>query len=170
VRRMGLLGVGVAGILAVAGCASSMNSSGAKSSGSAVVTSRNIAGVGTALVDASGRTLYFADQENGGAIHCMGPCLQFWMPLTVPNGSTPTAAQGVSGNLTTVHRPDGSSQVAFDGKPLYLFVQDSGPGKASGNGFNDSFSGVSFNWHAATTSGSAGSTTPSPSRGNGYGY
>ena len=77
---------------------------------------RDIQGVGSALVDAEGRTLYFADQENNGAIRCVNDCVTFWLPLTVPSGATPTAGTGVGGALATVARPDG--QLVSRGDPV----------------------------------------------------
>jgi len=41
---------------------------------------------------------------------------------------------------TIVSRTDGTQQWAYDGKPLYTFVQDKAPGEIKGNGFNN-------NWH-----------------------
>jgi predicted lipoprotein with Yx(FWY)xxD motif len=102
-------------------------------------------------------------------------CLQFWHPLTVSNGAAPTAGAGVGGMLTTIRRPDGSSQVTYDGKPLYSFLRDGGVGQAGGNGFKDSFGGVDFLWHAAAVSGSAppgsgSAPAPADTGGTGYGY
>jgi predicted lipoprotein with Yx(FWY)xxD motif len=39
--------------------------------------------------------------------------------------------------LTLVARKDGPKQWAFDGKPLYTFVQDKKPGQVKGDGFNN---------------------------------
>jgi len=61
-------------------------------------------------------------------------------------------------------RPDGKTQVTFDGKPLYRFAEDSSPKNVSGNGAKDSFGGKSFTWHVA----SPGKTSVS-SGGGGYG-
>src|SRR5262249_23083747 len=146
-----MLGTGtVAVAVAIAGCGSNSGSNGtgtsAGASGSATVSARNVAGVGMALVNGSGDTLYFADQESGGSIHCVNACLQFWTPLTVDSGAMPTAANGVSGALATVNRPDGMKQVTYNGKPLYTFSLDTAAGQAKGNGFTDAFSGIQFHW------------------------
>ena len=79
-----------------------------------------------------------------------------------------TAGSGVTGTLGTITRPDGSTQAAYDGHPLYTYAGDSAPGQAKGNGLNVS-GGV---WHEVTVSGGAApaaSTTPSAG-GGGYGY
>ena len=77
-----------------------------------------------------------------------------------------TAGSGVTGTLGTITRPDGSTQAAYDGHPLYTYAGDSAPGQAKGNGLNVS-GGV---WHEVTVSGGAApASSPSASSG-GYGY
>jgi predicted lipoprotein with Yx(FWY)xxD motif len=118
-----------------------------------------VPGVGSSLVNSSGRTLYFAEAETSGTIQCIDQCVRFWIPLTVPAGSSPTKDTSVTGTITLINRPDGQQQVAYDGKPLYTFTQDTGPGQATGNGFTDGFNGTTFVWHAATVSGAVVSPT-----------
>ena len=165
-----MLGVGgVAITLAASGCASGSNSAGTSAAtGSSAVSERNVAGVGAALVDGDGKTLYFSDQESADTVHCVDACLQFWTPLTVASGVSPTAGTGVTGMLSTTSRPDGHTQVTYGGKPLYTFSLDGSVGQAKGNGFRDAFGGTQFTWHAAVVSGTA--SAPSSSGGNGYGY
>lgn len=173
---MGVGGAGVAlAVLAACGGGSGGTGAGGNGANSATVSAQNIAGVGSTLVNSDGKTLYFADEETGGQIKCVSDCLKFWQPLTLPSGTNPTAGTGVAGTLAMVSRPDGSSQVTYDGKPLYAFTQE-GAGKASGNGFKDSFGGVNFEWHAAAVSGAAPAgptgapTATDTGGGTGYGY
>lgn len=166
-RWKNALGVGaMVATLTAAGCSGTKAST---SDGSATVAARDIAGVGRTLTNSAGNTLYFADQESDGSIHCLDACVRFWTPLTISNGAKPTAATDVTGTLATVSRPDGSTQVTYGGKPLYTFTMDTGAGKAAGNGFKDSFDGTNFVWHAAVVSGSASSGQDSGGDG-GYGY
>ena len=131
-----------------------------------VVRTQDHSELGRILVDASGKTLYFADQEAGGMIKCTGSCLSFWMPAT---GST-ADAKSVTG-LGTMKRSDtGADQLTFQGKPLYTFKLDTGSGQAKGNNVSDAFSGASFSWHAATTTAPASSPSTSSGGGGGYGY
>jgi predicted lipoprotein with Yx(FWY)xxD motif len=170
------VGVAAAGLalggLTLAGCGTSGGTSNGAGSGAggngATVSTANVRGVGNALVDSAGHTLYFADQESGGTIRCVDSCLQFWIPLTVSGNAKPTAGDGVGATLSTLKRPDGSMQVTFGGKPLYTFVEDGGAGKSAGNGFKDSFGGTDFQWHAATTTGAAPMSSTAPG-GGGYG-
>jgi predicted lipoprotein with Yx(FWY)xxD motif len=157
-----------AGVLA--GCASGSSSASAASNGAGgtqpggagiTISSRQVSGVGTVLTDQSGKTLYTPEQEANGTIKCTGSCLSFWFPLTASNGGTPHAGGTLTGKLGSIQRPDGTSQVTYNGVPLYTFKLDSGPGQAHGNDFTDSFGGQSFVWHAATASGTAPAPAPS---------
>ena len=172
---VGAVAVGLG--LALAGCGSGANGTGSSGSGTSgasggsTVSTHDVAGVGTVLTGADGKTLYFTDQEAGGQIKCTDACMSFWMPVTVTGGTTPTAGTGVTGTLATLSRPDGSVQVTYDGKPLYTFAQDSGPGDAKGNGFKDTFNGTDLVWHATAPSGTAaGGAAPTNTGGPGYGY
>ena len=168
-----LIGIGAAaGAIALAGCDSGTgDAASAPGPGNApgTVSVRPVDNVGTTLVNSDGNTLYFADQENNGSIRCLDACTRFWMPLAVPAGAELTAGAGVSGTLATVTRPDGTVQATYDGKPLYTFAEDSGPGHAEGNGLTDTFDGTEFLWHAAVVSGSAATTTGTSGT-NDYGY
>lgn len=165
-KTLGSIGA-VLGALALAGC-STDNATSVPTVGkqATTVSARDIAGVGTILVTSAGDTLYFADQDSTGSIHCLDACICIWTPLTVATGQAATAGIGVGGRLATVTRPDGPAQITYDGKPLYTFAQDGGPGHANGNGVTDSFNHTQFLWHAATVSGSAAPTTAGT---NGYG-
>jgi predicted lipoprotein with Yx(FWY)xxD motif len=161
------------GGLAVAACSSSTTSAAPAGGGGAgtTVTVHTVSGTGQVLTADDGHTLYMSDQEMSGRLRCTSSeCTSFWMPLTVAKGQQPSAPPGVTGDLSTVTRPDGSKQVTFNGAPLYTFSLDHAAGEAKGNGFTDSFNGVHFTWHAATPSGAASAGTSSPSSGGGYGY
>jgi predicted lipoprotein with Yx(FWY)xxD motif len=133
---------------------------------SGAVSVKDVDGVGQALVDPAGKTLYFADQEAGGTIKCTANCLSFWMPVA---GST-DAAKSMAG-LGVIKRSDtGADQLTFQGKPLYTFKLDTAPGQDNGNNVQDAFSGTTFTWHAAATSAAAPTQAPSTSTGGGYGY
>lgn len=134
------------------GSSASGSGSGSGSAGTAEVSTSDVSGVGTVLVNSSGKTLYTNNQETGGGtLKCTGSCLDFWMPAQ-DTGTMPTNIQG----LGTITRSDnGEKQLTLDGAPLYTFTLDTSAGSAKGNDFQDSFGGTSFTWEAATTSGSS---------------
>ena len=147
------------------------------------LSTRQLTGVGTALVDQSGRTVYTPDQEADGKIDCIASCLSFWFPVTVASSVTPSVASRVTGSLGTIKRPDdGKIQVTYNGKPLYTFRLDEAPGDDKGVNVQDNFGGTAFTWQAINTSdsqgggGSGGSTPASSPAGSanygsgGYGY
>jgi predicted lipoprotein with Yx(FWY)xxD motif len=118
-----------------------------------VISARKVPGVGTVLVDRSGKTVYSPQQEADGKIMCTGGCLGFWFPVRVAAGAALGAPSGVTGALGRIHRPGGLTQLTFNGKPLYTFRLDQAPGQAHGNNFTDHFSGTTFTWHALSASG-----------------
>jgi predicted lipoprotein with Yx(FWY)xxD motif len=155
-RRAGGLAIA---LLLLSACGSNGNGSSTNGSSGTTVSTKP-AGSGTVLVDSSGRTLYFTDQDTASEIACVGGCAQVWLPLTVSAATTPTAPGGVPGTLGTMARPGGSSmQVTYDGKPLYTFTLDSQPGALTGNGVTDQFGSTRFTWHAAFTAGGVGSSS-----------
>jgi predicted lipoprotein with Yx(FWY)xxD motif len=172
--RTMLPGVAVAaaaGLLAACGSAGTHAAGGTAhppaASHRVVVSARKLPGVGTVLVNRSGKTIYSPQQEAHGKILCTGSCLSFWFPVPAGAGAAPQAPSDVTGALGTIRRPDGRTQLTYNGKPLYTFRLDLAPGQAHGNNFTDHFGSTSFTWRAITTSGSpAGASQP----GNGGGY
>jgi predicted lipoprotein with Yx(FWY)xxD motif len=170
---LGLAAASVGVALALGACGGGAdNASTGTSGGGSTVSAREVDGLGTALTGPDGKTLYFAEAEADGTIVCQDACLSFWVPLMVSAGTTPTAGPGVTGTLATVSRPDGRVQVTLDGKPLYSFAQDGGPGEAKGNGFTDTFNGTELVWRAAPVSGAAptGQAPAGEPDTGGYGY
>ena len=86
----------------------------------------------TGLVDSRGFSLYvFANDTAGsGASACNGGCASAWPPLTADH--TLTAGPGLTGELGTLTRDDGTVQVTYDGLPLYFFANDQAPGDTNG--------------------------------------
>jgi predicted lipoprotein with Yx(FWY)xxD motif len=106
----------------------------AEASATTVATGQT--GLGTVLVNPEGLTLYAFTQEADGQIACTGGCLDAWPPLLVDG--QPAAGDGVDASLlSTVERPDGSTQASYNGMPLYLSSDDAVAGDTNGQGFND---------------------------------
>ena len=163
-RIWGAVGLAAA-VLAIAACGNSASSSSSPAAGSSGTTLKSTTINGTqVLTNSAGFTLYWFAPDTSTTSKCTGSCAAFWPPVKGPA----TAGSGVTGTLGTITRPDGSTQAAYDGHPLYTYAGDSAPGQAKGNGLNVS-GGV---WHEVTVSGGAApaaSTTPSAG-GGGYGY
>lgn len=176
-KRLITLGIAIPAALTIAACGSTSSAAGSATS-SNTVSVRQLPGVGSVLVDHTGKALYANDLEAGGKLICdSAACNAFWRPLTLRAGK-PTASAG-AGKLGVITRPDGKRQVTANGKPLYTFSEDSS-GKATGNGFTDDFGGHHFTWnvvHAGRTKASgagqgshAGKPSSTGGSGGNYGY
>jgi predicted lipoprotein with Yx(FWY)xxD motif len=105
---------------------------------------------GTFLVDSQGRALYLWEADKGKMSACDGACAQAWPPLTTDG--TPKAGNGVKASLLgTTKRSDGTTEVTYNGHPLYYFAGDSGAGQTNGQG-NDGFGA---DWWVVAPSGKA---------------
>ena len=114
--------------------------------GAATVEVSESTDFGTILVDGEGMSLYvfMADTQNDGTSTCGDDdgCAAEWPPL-VSDGD-PVAGEGVDEALLgTLTRDDGSTQVTYNGWPLYLFVEDTAPGDTNGQGLEE-FGGLWF--------------------------
>jgi predicted lipoprotein with Yx(FWY)xxD motif len=127
--------------------------------------------LGPTLVDANGRTLYLfeADKPNVSALSAAGQAI--WPPFTAT--TKPRALNGaVAGQIGMVTTPAGSTQVTYDGHPLYYYVADHSPGQTTGQGLNQ-FGAL---WYVLGPGGNAITSrpkTPAPASGSGsssYGY
>jgi predicted lipoprotein with Yx(FWY)xxD motif len=110
-------------------------SASAAAAGGATVEAKSIGSFGTGLVAGSnGMTVYtFAkDVKDSGKSNCNTGCINIWPALTVASGAAPSAGAGVSGKLGTITRDDGSTQVTYNGLPLYFFSNDHAPGDTNG--------------------------------------
>jgi predicted lipoprotein with Yx(FWY)xxD motif len=157
----------IAASIALAACGddddSSDSGSGSASSGAsnaATVSVQSIGDFGEVLVDRQGAPLYTNDKDSGSRIVCTDQCAADWIPLIADSGQPSSDDQGVQSALGVVETADGQSQVTYDGRPLYTFVDDS-PGQVTGNGFADRFAGVTFTWTVATAGGQAETATES---------
>ncbi len=89
--------------------------------------------LGTYLTGDGGMTLYyFAKDTAPGVSVCEGKCAEFWPPLLLGDGESVAAGDGVSGVVGSFTRPDGTTQVSYDGRPLYYFATDAKAGDVTG--------------------------------------
>jgi predicted lipoprotein with Yx(FWY)xxD motif len=90
---------------------------------------------GGMMVNSTGMTLYTFDKDtaNSGKSACNGPCAALWPAVTASSGM-------MGGDYSVITRDDGSQQLTYKGKPLYLYAKDQKPGDMTG----DNFKGI---WH-----------------------
>ena len=120
---------------ASAAAATTVAPSGAETVALASVDNAKV-GTTKVLVDDKGMTLYVWDQDTKpGEASCVGDCAKAWPPLVV--SGTPTYGAGLDAALfSTVKGPNGETQLAVKGKPLYLWAADKKAGDATGDGVN----------------------------------
>lgn len=82
---------------------------------------------GEVLFDGGDQAIYSFDKEKTDESECYGECAVEWPPVLTKG--EPEAKGGVAqGKLATTKRDDGTTQVTYDGKPLYYYF-DEGPGE-----------------------------------------
>ncbi len=100
---------------------------------SSIVLHAKATTLGTILVGPNGHTLYTFSLDTANKSACSGQCAIAWPPLLVAGGGTVTGPTGVTG-LGTFKRADGTTQVAWNGHPLYFFIKDTAAGQTTGQG------------------------------------
>jgi predicted lipoprotein with Yx(FWY)xxD motif len=121
-------------------------------------------GLGDVLVDRQGRTLYLFARDSGTMSACTGACAVNWPPLRVRG--TPLVGSGAKlSDVGTTARPDGISQLTYNGHPLYTFVNDKKPSDTNGEGIR-AFGG---SWFAVSAAGTKVAPRSQPQGGGGYG-
>jgi predicted lipoprotein with Yx(FWY)xxD motif len=127
---------------------------------------------GNILVDAHGRTLYLFEADKTTASTCYSSCASLWPPLVV-SGAAKAGPQVIASQLGTTRRTDGTTEVTYNGHPLYYYVGDKQPGSTAGQGLLE-FGAL---WYVLSPSGNAvtsAPTAPAPAapaeNGGGYGY
>jgi predicted lipoprotein with Yx(FWY)xxD motif len=156
VKKMsGVLVLSVAALI-VAGCGgsgggtttTSTGGEGAQASGGGATTSessappvkiaaKNVSGVGEVLVDGEGKTLYVFAPDKGKEVTCVSSCAAVWPPVKLEEGQKATGSGKVKSSLLgSDPSSEGGEVVTYAGWPLYGYVADTEPGKATGQGVN----------------------------------
>ena len=121
---------------AAASVAPLASSSAAPAAGGPAIATATVGSQGTLIVaGANGMTVYTfsKDAANSGTSACTAGCITKWPALTVPTGTTPAGASGITGKIGTITRSDdNSTQVTYNGLPLYFYTGDKAPGDANG--------------------------------------
>ena len=105
-------------------------------------------GLGAYLVTGDGMTLYFFAKDMDGKSMCYGACAEKW-PIYSPRSLVVPSTLNLT-DFTFITRDDGSIQLAYKGRPLYLWVNDQARGDTTGHGVK----GV---WFVASITGDLGS-------------
>ena len=114
---------------------------------------------GAYLADNQGRAVYMLEGDTDGS-KCTAACLEAWPPLRARAGTTgmtgPTGTMATEGKprmdlVGTVQRADGTSQVSYNGHPLYHYAKDTGAGTITGQGVDDQWG----EWYLVTPDGEA---------------
>lgn len=154
----------------VAGCAPSGGGASGEPTDEAGAITVEVADTdaGQSLVGPDGRTLYVFTQDTGGTSTCVEECAASWPPFEVDAGATVEAGEGVTGELDIIERDDGTSQVRYDGMPLYFYAADGGPGDAAGEGVGGVWFIASPEGQAAPSDMAEGSDDAEPTPDYGY--
>lgn len=99
-----------------------------KPAGLTVVTNDKF---GKILADEKGRTLYMFTKDTKDTSNCYEKCEAAWPPQLSVGAAN--AGDGVTGSMIgSTTRKDGSTQVTYNGMPLYYYAKDAKPGDATG--------------------------------------
>lgn len=104
---------------------------------------------GEILFDGSDQAIYLFDKETSSEADCYGDCAAAWPPVLTDG--EPVAGSGADAKLLgTTERDDGSTQVTYNGHPLYYYANE-GPGEVLCQGV-DEFGGL---WLVVDAAGNA---------------
>jgi predicted lipoprotein with Yx(FWY)xxD motif len=137
-----LIAIAAAGALILAGCGGDDDDDGGESTSPAAAaptttatqTAQQATATGTAvktsdsqygqvLFDGDDRAIYYFDKESGSKSECYGECAEAWPPV-LTKGDPQAGSGAQAGMLGTTQRDDGTTQVTYDGHPLYYYVDD----------------------------------------------
>ena len=111
-------------------------------SGTATLKVSQKDGIGSFLVDSNGMTVYLTTYDTANTSTCSGYCADNWPALAMAD--QPVAGDGVDASLLgTIQRDGGTTQITYNGHPLYTFRKDSAPGDINGQGVNGTWYVVS---------------------------
>ena len=126
--------------------ASSSGSSSSASGPAQLAVGQN-ASLGSFLMDSKGMTLYLYTKDTPNTSNCYDKCASFWPPLLTSGAAV--AGNGLDASkLGTTMRKDGTTQVTYNGWPLYYYAKD----KQAGDVVGQKVGGV---WFVVSPSGDA---------------
>ncbi|HLR26719.1 MAG TPA: hypothetical protein VK112_12705 [Fodinibius sp.] len=97
---------------------------------------------GNYLTDAAGMSLYLFNKD--AELHrsvskstCYDECAEAWPPVLTSGGNIAAGAKVDTTLLGTTERKNGTTQVTYDGYPLYYYIDDKEPGDVNGHDKNE---------------------------------
>lgn len=147
-------GQGVGGAWYAANAKGGKAGQAAAEAGAVKLSASKIDGLGDAIVDQNGMTLYLftKDTKKAKTSACNGDCAKTWPAVLSNNGKV--ELQGIDSKLLgSIKRADGTEQVTIGGWPVYTFAKDLKPGDANGMGVNGT-------WFVIEPNGCKVGTTP----------
>ncbi|MEU3623487.1 hypothetical protein BS329_27610 [Amycolatopsis coloradensis] len=101
--------------------------------GATKLVTSNVDGIGPAIVDKEGFTLYmFTKDKKKRQPTCNGDCAKTWPPVLAEGD---VQLEGIERKLLgTVKRADGTTQVTVGGWAVYRYAKDADAGEANGHG------------------------------------
>lgn len=87
--------------------------------------------LGKFLVDDKGMTLYLYTKDTPGTSNCYGGCAAAWPPL-LGSSATVSGSDLDQSLVGTTTRTDGSTQITYNGWPLYYYAKDKQAGDVTG--------------------------------------
>ena len=98
-------------------------SGGGRGSADGITIATGDSQFGEILFDEDRRAIYVFDKEASSESECYGACADAWPPVLTDG--VPKAAGAVEDRLLgTTARDDETTQVTYDGQPLYYYVDD----------------------------------------------
>jgi predicted lipoprotein with Yx(FWY)xxD motif len=125
---------------------------GAAAMGAATVNLGKNDKLGSFLVDDKGMTLYLFTKDTPNTSVCYDKCATAWPPLLTTGA--PVAGDGVdAAKFGTTTRKDGTTQVTYNGWPLYYYFKDKASGDVTGQTVGDV-------WYVVSPAGDQITTAP----------
>jgi predicted lipoprotein with Yx(FWY)xxD motif len=88
------------------------------------------------------------EADKGPASSCTGECGAVWPPVTA-SGQAHATGGATAAKLGTITRSDGTTQVTYNGHPLYYYAKDGDAGDTYGQGIK----GFGAGWYVLAPSG-----------------
>jgi predicted lipoprotein with Yx(FWY)xxD motif len=83
--------------------------------------------IGRVVTTVAGATLYTFDEDRDGNSSCYDDCATHWPPLIA------LSTAKAHWRMSLTRRTDGQQQWAYDGRPLYTYIEDTMPGDINGD-------------------------------------